>query len=130
VLFRSLLDQKAAALDDRETILEAFRRINPTATLNDAQAALARFLFRNTAAHQGVGSLSGGERLRAALACVLSSGTPPQLLILDEPTNHLDLQSIESVEAALAGYDGALLVVSHDRDFIAAVGIEREIALS
>ncbi|MES2032823.1 MAG: ABC-F family ATP-binding cassette domain-containing protein [Pseudomonadota bacterium] len=125
-----LLDQKTAILHDGETILEAFRRLNPTATVNDAQAALARFLFRNTAAHQAVGSLSGGERLRAALACVLSGAEPPQLLILDEPTNHLDLQSIEAVEAALAGYDGALLVVSHDADFLAAVNIDREVRLS
>lgn len=98
--------------------------------MNDAQAALARFLFRNTAAHQVVGSLSGGERLRAALACVLSGAEPPQLLILDEPTNHLDLPSIEAVEQALAGYDGALLVVSHDPDFLEAVGVERQIVLS
>ena len=124
-----LLDQKTAVLRDEETILRAFQRLNPAASVNDAQAALARFLFRNTAAHQTVGSLSGGERLRAALACVLSSPEPPQLLVLDEPTNHLDLQSIEAVEAALAGYHGALLVVSHDPDFLGAIGIEREIAL-
>ena len=125
-----LLDQRAAVLDDDETILEAFQRINPEAGANAAHAALARFLFRNTAAHQVVGSLSGGERLRAALACVLSGASPPQLLILDEPTNHLDLTSIEAVEQALAGYDGALLVVSHDRDFLAAIGVDREITLS
>jgi ATPase subunit of ABC transporter with duplicated ATPase domains len=124
-----LLDQRAAVLRDDETILEAFGRLNPDATANDAHAALARFLFRNTAAHQGVGSLSGGERLRAALACVLSGREPPQLLILDEPTNHLDLQSIESVESALSGYDGALLVVSHDEDFLQAIGTTREIRL-
>jgi ATPase subunit of ABC transporter with duplicated ATPase domains len=76
-----------------------------------------------------VGSLSGGERLRAAMACVLMSATPPQLLVLDEPTNHLDLDSIAAVEAALGGYDGALLVVSHDREFLANIGVEREIAL-
>ena len=74
--------------------------------------------------------MSGGERLRAALACVLMGATPPQLLILDEPTNHLDLDSIGAVEAAVRGYDGALLVVSHDRDFLAAIGVEREIALA
>lgn len=125
-----LLDQKTAVLEDGATILENFLRMNPEASVNDAQAALARFLFRNTAAHQVVGSLSGGERLRAAMACVLSGATPPQLLILDEPTNHLDLQSIEAVEAALAGHDGALLVVSHDRDFLEAIGIERWIALA
>jgi len=124
------LDQKAAVLHDEETRLQAFQRLNPVATVNDAQAALARFLFRNTTAHQTVGSLSGGERLRAALACVLSAPQPPQLLILDEPTNHLDLASIEAVEAALSAYDGALLVVSHDGDFLSAIGIQREIALS
>jgi ATPase subunit of ABC transporter with duplicated ATPase domains len=123
------LDQRAALLNDDETILENFRRLNPGATQNDAHAALARFLFRNTAAHQVAGTLSGGERLRAALACVLSAAAPPQLLILDEPTNHLDLASIEAVEAALSGYDGALLVVSHDADFLEAIGIERRIAL-
>jgi ATPase subunit of ABC transporter with duplicated ATPase domains len=125
----ALLDQRAALLNDDETILENFRRLNPAASQNDAHAALARFLFRNTAAHQLAGTLSGGERLRAALACVLSAAAPPQLLILDEPTNHLDIASIEAVEAALSGYDGALLVVSHDADFLAAIGIERRIAL-
>ncbi|UAL09418.1 ABC-F family ATP-binding cassette domain-containing protein [Caulobacter segnis] len=125
----ALLDQRAALLNDDETILQNFRRLNPAASQNDAHAALARFLFRNTAAHQLAGTLSGGERLRAALACVLSAAAPPQLLILDEPTNHLDLASIEAVEAALSGYDGALLVVSHDADFLAAIGVERWIRL-
>jgi ATPase subunit of ABC transporter with duplicated ATPase domains len=124
-----LLDQRMAVLRDDETILAAYLRLNPEATMNDAHAALARFLFRNSAAHQAVGSLSGGERLRAALACVVSGREPPQLLILDEPTNHLDLESIESVEAALSGYDGALLVVSHDADFLQAIGAIREIRL-
>jgi ATPase subunit of ABC transporter with duplicated ATPase domains len=124
------LDQRTALLRDDETILEAFRRLNPEATVNDAQAALARFLFRNTAAHQRVGSLSGGERLRAALACVLSGVRPPQLLILDEPTNHLDIASVEAVERALAGYDGALLVVSHDPDFLNAICVDRVVDLS
>ncbi|MDB5432754.1 MAG: transporter [Caulobacter sp.] len=124
-----LLDQRTAVLREGETILQAFRRLNPDATANDAHAALARFLFRNTAAHQVVATLSGGERLRAALACVLSGREPPQLLILDEPTNHLDLQAIEAVEAALSGYDGALLTVSHDPDFLEAIGTTREIRL-
>jgi ATPase subunit of ABC transporter with duplicated ATPase domains len=125
----AFLDQQTAILRSDETLLEAFLRLNPDATRNDAQAALARFLFRNTAAGKPVAALSGGERLRAALACVLMSAQPPQLLILDEPTNHLDLDSIAAVETALCGYDGALLVVSHDADFLAAVGVEREIAL-
>jgi len=125
----ALLDQRAALLDDGQTILENFRRLNPAASLNDAHAALARFLFRNAAAQQPAATLSGGERLRAALACVLCAASPPQLLILDEPTNHLDLASLQAVEAALASYDGALLVVSHDAAFLDAVGAERRIVL-
>jgi ATPase subunit of ABC transporter with duplicated ATPase domains len=125
----ALLDQRAAVLEDDQTILQNFLRLNPVATQNDAQAALARFLFRNLAAQQRVATLSGGERLRAALACVLMSARPPQLLILDEPTNHLDLDSVQAVENALAGYDGALLIASHDEDFLEAVGVERRVAL-
>ena len=125
----ALLDQDAGVLGPDETLVEAYRRINPEATTNEAQAALARFLFRNTAALRTAGTLSGGERLRAALACVMSGAKPPQLLILDEPTNHLDLDSIAAVEAALRAYDGALIVVSHDRYFLDAIGIEREIRL-
>jgi ATPase subunit of ABC transporter with duplicated ATPase domains len=125
----ALLDQKTALLREEETLLEAFRRLNPEVNDNAAHAALARFLFRNTAARKRVAELSGGERLRAALACVLMSARPPQLLILDEPSNHLDLDSIAAVEAAFRGYDGAMLVASHDRDFLDAVGIDREVRL-
>lgn len=124
-----LLDQEAAILKPDETVVEAWRRLNPEGSINDAQAALARFLFRNVAAHREVGELSGGERLRAALACVMTGTKPPQLLILDEPTNHLDLDSVAAVEVALRAYDGALIVVSHDADFLDAIGIERTIAL-
>lgn len=125
----SLLDQQTAVLREDETLLAAFQRLNPALGLREAHAALARFLFRNTAAHKAVATLSCGERLRAALACVLMGAEPPQLLVLDEPTNHLDLDSIRAIESALSGYDGALLVVSHDRDFLDAIGVEREIAL-
>jgi ATPase subunit of ABC transporter with duplicated ATPase domains len=125
----ALLDQETALLRPDETLIEAYRRLNPEATPNAAQAALARFLFRNAAAQRRVGSLSGGERLRAGLACVMTGARPPQLLILDEPTNHLDLDSIAAVEAALAAWDGALVVVSHDADFLAAVGVGRTLAL-
>jgi ATPase subunit of ABC transporter with duplicated ATPase domains len=125
----ALLDQHAALLRRSETLLQNFRRLNPSAADNEAHAALARFLFRNSAADRLAAELSGGERLRAALACVLMGPVPPQLLILDEPTNHLDLDSIEAVEAALAAYDGALLVASHDEDFLAAIGIRRRLRI-
>jgi ATPase subunit of ABC transporter with duplicated ATPase domains len=125
----TLLDQRTAILDDGETILANFRRLNPEDDDNACRAALARFLFRADAALRPVTELSGGERLRAALACVLAGLTPPQLLILDEPTNHLDLDSIAAIEAAVAGYDGAVLAVSHDADFLAAIGVEQVVQL-
>jgi ATPase subunit of ABC transporter with duplicated ATPase domains len=125
----ALLDQRTAILDEAGTVLDSFRQLNPADSENACRAALARLLFRNDAALKPVGQLSGGERLRAALACVLGGSSPPGLLILDEPTNHLDLDSIAAIEAGLAGYDGALLVVSHDRDFLENIGVEGEIEL-
>ncbi|HZV56236.1 MAG TPA: ABC transporter ATP-binding protein, partial [Sphingobium sp.] len=74
-------------------------------------------------------TLSGGERLRAGLALLTGGATPPQMLIMDEPTNHLDIEAVEMLEAALAGYDGALLIVSHDAPFIEGIGCAREIVL-
>jgi ATPase subunit of ABC transporter with duplicated ATPase domains len=125
----ALLDQHVGLLRRDASILDNLRTLNPDLTENEAYAALARFAFRNQAALRIVGTLSGGERLRAGLACVLPAARPPQLLLLDEPTNHLDVDSIEVLEAALAGFDGALLVASHDPAFLAAIGIEREIVL-
>ena len=119
-----VLDQSVAILDPSTTILDNFRRLNPAATPNQAHAALARFLFRNADALKPVGALSGGEMLRAGLACTLGGSHPPELLMLDEPTNHLDLDSIAAIEAALADFDGALLVASHDEDFLAAIGVD------
>ena len=124
----ALLEQKVSLLDPVETIRDNFLRLNPEADENACRATLARFMFRADAALQPVASLSGGQMLRAALACVLGV-RPPALLILDEPTNHLDIESIETVEAGLRAYDGALLIVSHDEPFLQAIGITRTIQL-
>jgi ATPase subunit of ABC transporter with duplicated ATPase domains len=124
-----MLDQRVGVLDPAQSIRDNFRRLNPEAGENACRAALARFMFRADAALQDVGALSGGQLLRAGLACVLGATQPPPLLILDEPTNHLDLDSIEAVEAGLRAYDGALLVVSHDEAFLQAIGIGRRIEL-
>jgi ATPase subunit of ABC transporter with duplicated ATPase domains len=126
----AMLDQHADTLDATLTLLENMRAANPELNDNEAYAALARFAFRNRKAHQLVATLSGGERLRASMACLLAASTPPQLLLLDEPTNHLDIDSIEVIERALIAYDGALIVVSHDPAFIHAIGATREINLS
>ena len=125
----ALLDQKVELLDPAASIADNFARLHPDATHNEVRAALARFRFRADLALQKAGSLSGGQLLRAGLACVLGGTMPPPLLMLDEPTNHLDLDSIAAIEQGLLGYDGALIVVSHDPAFLRAIGIDREISL-
>ncbi|QOZ30697.1 ABC-F family ATP-binding cassette domain-containing protein [Bradyrhizobium sp. CCBAU 53421] len=126
----AMFDQAVSLLDASVSILDNFRRINPDANENACRAALARFMFRADAALQTVSSLSGGQLLRAGLACVLGGVSPPPLLILDEPTNHLDIESMEAVEAGLRAYDGALLVVSHDETFLDAIAITRRLDLA
>jgi ATPase subunit of ABC transporter with duplicated ATPase domains len=125
----AFLDQGVGILDPAASIRDNFMRINTDATENDCRSSLASFLFRADAALQTVGSLSGGQLLRAGLACVLGGRNPPALLILDEPTNHLDVESVEAIEDALKAYDGALLVVSHDNRFLGNIRIDREIAM-
>ena len=125
----SYLDQNTSILNPELTILENYKQHNPEIKETDARFNLADFLFRNIDALKKVSNLSGGEKLRAALACVLTSAHPPQLLILDEPTNHLDLESITALESALSCYQGALIIISHDMQFIENVGVVRMIDL-
>ncbi|CFX14429.1 ATPase component of ABC transporters with duplicated ATPase domain [Candidatus Filomicrobium marinum] len=126
----AMLDQRVSLLDPSMSIRDNFLRLNPGTDENICRAVLARFRFRADAALQAVANLSGGQILRAGLACVLGAPQPPSLLILDEPTNHLDIDSIESVEAGLRAYDGALLVVSHDEAFLEGIRITRRLELS
>lgn len=125
----AMLDQSVSLLDPSSSLACNFRRINPQSDENACRAALARFMFRADAALQTAGTLSGGQLLRAGLACTLGGTEPPQLLILDEPTNHLDTESVAVIEAGLRQYDGALLVVSHDDRFLEAIGVTRRIQL-
>ena len=111
--------QHGLELDDRGSVLDCVQRMTG---LNrpQAQTLLGRFLFSGWEAHmKQVRDLSGGERRRLGLAILVTSGA--NLLILDEPTNHLDLDSRETLEAALEGFQGTVLLVSHDRALLDAV---------
>ncbi|MFF4042874.1 ABC-F family ATP-binding cassette domain-containing protein [Streptomyces sp. NPDC001816] len=119
------LPQRLDVLDDTRTVAENVARFAPGATNNRIRARLARFLFRGARADQKAGTLSGGERFRAALAALMLAEPAPQLLLLDEPTNNLDMASVRQLTTALESYEGALLVASHDLPFLESIGITR-----
>ncbi|MEU9826144.1 ribosomal protection-like ABC-F family protein [Micromonospora chersina] len=123
------LSQRLDLLDPERTVAENFAAYAPDRPQAERMNLLARFLFRGARAHLPVGVLSGGERLRATLACVLYAQPAPHLLLLDEPTNNLDLVSAGQLENALGAYRGAFVVVSHDERFLAEIGVRRWLRL-
>ncbi|AKG45932.1 ABC-F family ATP-binding cassette domain-containing protein [Streptomyces xiamenensis] len=124
------LSQRLDLLDVGRTVAENFTAFAPHRTEAERMNLLARFLFRGARAHLPVGVLSGGELLRATLACVLCAEPAPHLLLLDEPTNNLDLLSAGQLESALSAYRGAFVVVSHDEPFLARIGVGRRLLLA
>jgi len=113
------LSQHAEELGSSGTVLEAAQRATGL-TPGKARALLGRFLFSGQEAEKPMDGLSGGERRRVSLAILVASGA--NVLILDEPTNHLDIDAREALEDALSGFDGNVLLVSHDRALLDAVG--------
>jgi ATP-binding cassette subfamily F protein 3 len=110
---------QAEALDLTKTVIDTLFEAVPDWTQTQVRSLLGSFCFSNEAVFKEVGKLSGGEKARLALALMLLS--PCNLLVLDEPTNHLDIPAKQMLESALQEYEGAALIVSHDRYFLAQV---------
>ncbi|TFV55488.1 ABC-F family ATP-binding cassette domain-containing protein [Mycobacterium sp. PS03-16] len=124
------ISQRLDLLADAASVAENLQAFAPEMTVTRRRHLLSQFLFRGDRIGLPVSALSGGERLRATLACVLYAEPAPQLLLLDEPTNNLDLISVAQLEAALNAYRGAFVVVSHDARFLAQIGVDRRLRLA
>ncbi len=110
---------QSETLQSNLTLLETMESYSPPEMRTKLRAILGAFLFSGDDVDKKVSVLSGGERARLALACMLLR--PFNLLVLDEPTNHLDMLSKDVLKQALADYDGSLIVVSHDREFLSGL---------
>ena len=119
VIARYFEQNQAEALDLSKTVIDTMFEAVPDWTQTQVRSLLGSFCFSNDTVFKEVGKLSGGEKARLALALMLLS--PCNLLVLDEPTNHLDIPAKQMLEDALTDYEGAVLVVSHDRYFISRV---------
>lgn len=109
-------DQTLESLNNNATVLSEIWDCYPAMTETAVRSALAAFLFMEYDISKRISSLSGGEKARVALLKLMLSGS--NFLLLDEPTNHLDISSREALENAIAGYDGTVFAISHDRYFI------------
>ena len=115
------IDQHLALLDDQRSIIDQLNLLDTPLAEAQLRTRLALLQLDAVRVTQPAGQLSGGERLKAAMAIALWRKTPAQLLLLDEPTNHLDLESVLAFEQALQGFTGAMVVVSHDQAFVQAI---------
>lgn len=120
------VNQDLSVLDGGKSIVENIMDMSG-GLKHDAHAIAANFGFRGATSQQRVGTLSGGELLKATLAAIIGGDNQPDLLILDEPTNNLEIKSIGILEAALNQYRGAILLVSHDEMFVKNLRIDTEI---
>ncbi|AKP60577.1 ABC-F family ATP-binding cassette domain-containing protein [Mycobacteroides abscessus] len=117
------IDQARADFTGTDRLVDRFEQRVPAWSTADARTLLAKFGLRADHVERTVDELSPGERTRAGLALLQACGT--NVLVLDEPTNHLDLAAIEQLEQALGTYDGALLLVTHDRRMLQNVRLDR-----
>ncbi len=121
------LDQEYSCLDDELTVYGQLENCNDKKPEHELKMLLNHFLFTDSAWDKKCGSLSGGERMKLVLCCLLVGENAPDIIIADEPTNNIDISSMDILADTLKNYKGTLLIVSHDEQFIQDVGIGRTI---
>ena len=123
------LSQRIDGLDDQASVVQNIAAVAPHVPDKELRNRLARFLIRGAAMNRPVAALSGGERFRVALAKLLLADPAPHLVVLDEPTNNLDLDTVDQLVEALRAYRGAVLIVSHDDQFLERLGLDLTLEL-
>ncbi|MDR0364816.1 MAG: ATP-binding cassette domain-containing protein [Bacteroidales bacterium] len=125
----SYLDQEYSMIDDKLTVFEQLSCFNTSLQDHEVKAILNRFLFSFDMWDELCGKLSGGERMKLALCCLMVDTNTPDLFILDEPTNNIDIQNIEVLTAMVKEFKGTVVLISHDAYFVEQIGIDYSIAL-
>ncbi|HEY6957134.1 MAG TPA: ABC-F family ATP-binding cassette domain-containing protein [Flavisolibacter sp.] len=124
------IDQDYSLIDNDITVYQQLQRFNTSALQeHELKIYLSRFLFSKEAWDKPCVVLSGGEKMRLVLCCLVVSNKAPGMIVLDEPTNNLDVQNIEILTAAIRSYQGTLVVVSHDKVFLEETGVTGEMIL-
>lgn len=123
------LDQEYSLVQNDLSVLEQLASFNSKLYDYELKTILNRFLFPASAWNKKCACLSGGEKMKLSLCCLMVNANTPDIFILDEPTNNIDIGSMEILAATLREYRGVLLLVSHDGSFARQVGIDREIKL-